>query len=286
MIRLIRIELFKMSKRPRSYLGFAAFLVINILFMLGLKYGGLDREVMGSIGNGGGVSVIGSPVNAEFMTWMAGASPLAVPILTMFMPFFVCLIFGEIFAGENAEGTVRTVLSRPITRWEFFTAKFAASAIYAAGLVFFLGISAYIIGIIFFGRGGLLTTGSLDKLVITWYGEREGLARLALSYLLTFMGMMTVGMVAFFISAWLNNTMGAIGGAIMLLFAMFIVGAIPWFKPIKDYLFGTHLLVGTKVFLDPIPWPEISTSLICLGAYIAGLFIISMLIFSRKDVLA
>ena len=64
--------------------------------------------------------------------------------------------------------------------------------------------------------------------------------------------MTAVGMVAFFISVWLNNALGSIGGSMMLLFTMLIIGAIPYFKPIQDYLFTSHLFVGS----EGVPRPD------------------------------
>ena len=285
MLRQTRFELFKMSRRLRSYMGFVAFLLINFLIMLGAKYGGMGEDVARDVG-GQGFQVVGSPVNAEFMSWLVVGSPMSGAILGMFMPFFVCLVFGEILSGEKAEGTLRTALARPISRSGFFTAKFASSLIHALTLVFFLGISAYVIGLIVFGRGGLLTVGSFEKLTIAWYSETEGLTRLALAYGLTFVGVATVGTIALFISTWLTSSLATVGGTIMLMFAMMIVGEIPYFSPAKEYLFTTHLFVGQKAFLDPIPWGEIARSLAWLGTYIVVLFGVSLAIFRRKDVLA
>lgn len=285
MLRQIGFELFKMSRRPRTYLGYSGFLLINVCVMLGLRYGHL--EMIGTHGAADtGFGIVGSPANAEFMSWMVLASPLAGPILIMFMPFFVCLVFGEIFGGEVADGTLRTVLSRPIGRTSFFAAKFSAGLVYALSLALFLGISAYLIGLVFFGRGGLMVGSTFEHPMLAWYSEGAGLARLGLGYLLMCAGAVTVGMIAFFISNWLHNSLGAIGGAIMLLFTALIVGEIPYFKPIKDYLFSTHLLMGQKAFMDPIPWREIAFSLKCLGVYVGSLFIVSLAIFRRKDVLA
>lgn len=285
MIRQIGFELYKMSRRPRTYLGFAAFALINFFVMIGLKYGHLDWMGTHQAAHTG-FGVVGSPVNAEFMAWLAVASPLAGMILIMFMPFFTCLVFGEIVGGEVADGTLRTVLCRPIGRTGFFAAKFVASMIYALCLALFLGISAYLIGLVVFGRGGLMVSGTFENPMVAWYPEGSGLARLGLGYVLMSAGAITVGMIAFFISNWLHNSLGAIGGAIMLLFTALIVGEIPYFKPIKDYLFSTHLLMGQKAFWDPIPWHEIAFSLKCLGVYVAALFVVSLAIFRRKDVLA
>lgn len=284
-MRLLRSEVFKMSRRPRTYIGFAAFAVINILVMLGLKYGGM-AEIADMRAVRQGFEVVGSPANAEFMAWMVVGSPLSGPILIMFLPFFMALVFGEMMAGENTDGTLRMLLARPIRRSSLTIAKFAASVGYGAALVFFLGISAYVIGLIFFGRGGLLATGTLMRPMLAWFGENEGLTRLVLAYALTSIAAITVGMVAFFIGSWLHNALGAIGGAIMLQFTMFIVGEIPWFAPIKNYLFSTHVFVGQQAFLDPVPWGEVRTSLVVLGTYIAVLFAASLLITRRKDILA
>lgn len=285
MLRQIRFELFKMSRRPRTYIGCAAFLAMNFLLVLGIRYGGIGGMIAHQA-SAQGFEMIGSPANAEFMAWMVVGSPMSGPILMMFMPFFVCLIFGEIFGGESAEGTLRTVLTRPIGRSSFFTAKFAASLIYALGLVLFLGVSAYVMGLIAFGRGGLVAAGTFRRPMLTYYPEWTGMVRLALAYGVTFVGVVTVGMVALFVSSWLNSALGAIGGAIGLLFAMVIIGEIPYFAPIRDYLFSTHLFAGQNAFLDPIPWNEIRLALTCLGTYIGVLFLVSMLIFRRKDVLA
>lgn len=285
MLRQIGFELFKMSRRPRTYLGFAAFLFINICIMLGLKYGDMASIATHGVSSTG-FRVVGSPANAEFMSWLVVGSPLAFPILTMFMPFFICMIFGEIFGGEVAEGTLRTLLSRPVGRGSVFSAKLVASMIYGLLLTLFLGISAYLIGLIFFGRGGLMVGGTFEHPIIAWYSEGVGLARIAIAYVLIWAGAVTVGSIAFFISNWLHNSLGAIGGAIMLLFTSLIIGEIPYFKPIKDYLFSTHLLMGQKAFITPIPWAEIAFSLKCLGVYVGSLFLVSLVIFRRKDVLA
>lgn len=285
MLRLVKFELFKMFRKPRTYLGYACCLLINICVMLGLKYGHMENISTHAM-NSTSFGLVGSPVNAEFMAWMVTGSSIASMIMLMGLPFYVCLVSGEIFAGEVAEGTLRAVLVRPISRGSFFTAKFIATVIYGITLPFFLCTSAFLIGLVFFGHGGLMATGTIEHPILAWYPEWTAIWRLALGCLLIWAGATTVGMVAFFISGWLNNSLGSIGAAIMVLFAMMIIGEIPWFKPIKNCLFSTHLFVGQNAFADPIPWREIWVALKCFGAYTCGLFLISLMVFKRKDVLA
>jgi ABC-2 type transport system permease protein len=285
MIRQTGYELYKMSRRPRSYTGFAAFLVANFLVMLGAKYGGF-AELFAQHSAGATLEIVGSPLNAEFMAWLIVGSPLSVSILIMWLPFFVSLVLGETFAGEHIDGTLRTLLTRPVARGSVFAAKFVSSLVYTTALVAFLGLSAYAIGAIVFGAGGLLSTGTLMHPMLGWYAHGEAIARLGLAYSLTLMVALTAGMFAFFISIWLSNPLGAIGGGIMLQFSTFIMGEIGYFQPIRPYLFGAQMMVSQKAFLDPIPWGEIGASIACLGAYVIVLLIASAVIFRRKDILA
>lgn len=285
MIKQIGYELYKMSRRPRSYTGFAAFLAANLLVMLGAKYGGF-AELFARHNAREPLQVVGSPLNAEFMAWLVVGSPLSPSILVMWLPFFVSLVLGETLAGEHTEGTLRTLLTRPVARGSVFAAKFVSGLVYTTALVAFLGLSAYAIGAMVFGTGGLLSTGTILHPMLGWYGHGEAIMRLALAYMLTFIAALTAGMFAFFISIWLSNPLGAIGGAVMLQFATFIMGEIGYFESIKPYLFGAQMVAAQKAFVDPMPWGEIGASVACLGAYIIVLLAASAVVFKRKDILA
>lgn len=283
MMRQIGYEFFKLSRRGRSYIGYAAFLAINIMMMLAAKYGGLSNQIS-SQAAGGPLQMSGNILNAEFMAWFVIGSPIAGGILVFWLPLFTTLILGDIFAGENSEGTIRALLARPVTRGSVFWAKIVASVAYAAALVGFMVASAYALGAAFFGTGGLLTANLMGQ--VAWYGHTEALSRLLLAWGLTVVVATTIGVIAIFISIWVNNSLAAVGGAIMMLFATAIMSAIPWFRPLKPYLFGSHVDVGQKAFAEPIPWHDIGLSLLCLGAWMAVLLAASLLIFRRKDVLA
>ena len=286
MLRLVGIELFKMSRKPRTYLGFAAFLVIDILLLLGLKYGGIEGIMDRGVASQG-VQMVGSPINAVFFAWIVVGFPLvALPVISVWIPFFTSVVSGEIMAGEHSDGTMRALLTRPINRLSLLAAKLTACILYAVVLVFFLGVVAYLFGWIWFGRGGLTTTGTMTQTMLAWFPESEGIRRVAMSYLLTTAFSTTVACIALFISVWLNNAVGAIGGTMMLTFMLAILGEIPYFHLIKPYLYTTYVFIGQKVFLDPIPVVDIHQALITLGIYIVVFVALSAIIFRRKDILA
>lgn len=244
-IRQIGFEHFKMSKRDRSFMGFVVILAINVIVLLGTEYGSPQMT--------------GTPPNAELLAWLVIGSPSSIGIVVMCLPFFVCMITGEILAGENTEGTIRALLARLVSRTNVFGAKLVASAIYTAALVGFLVVSAYALGAAFLGTGGLLPFGVAGK--VAWYSHGETLVRLALAYGLVFVVAFTIGAIALFISVLVNNSLSAMGGTIMLLFITWIICEVPELSHIKPYLFSGQVNIGQKAFYEPLPWREIGASL-------------------------
>ena len=286
MLRLIKFELIKMSKRPRTYIGFAALIAINFLVALGIAKTGLGEMANFGANASAGLKIIGSPKNAVFVLWSVVGSPFSGPFLIMLLPFFTAMIFGEIYAGENLDGSFRTILSRPVSRQAVMSAKIIASTIYTIVLLVVLGLSAYVIGWVWFGRGDLVATGTLFHPMLAIYPEGEALLRVLMCFGINLLYLLCVGMIALFVSVWLSNPIGAIGSAIMLSLTTVIISSIPYFKNIKDYLFGSHALDGQIVFLNPIPVGEIYTSIIVLGIYILVFGLLSYLFIIRKDILA
>jgi len=95
----------------------------------------------------------------------------------MWLPFFVSLVLGEIFAGEVPEARFGHA-HKTRDRGSGVCVQVHRLRDLHTALVSFLGFAAYVLGAIFFGTGGLLTYGSR----LIWFSSGEGLARLALAY--------------------------------------------------------------------------------------------------------
>jgi ABC-2 type transport system permease protein len=286
MFRLLWFELYKMYNRPRSYVGFFGFLLVCFFTVLGMRYGGAEGFFSGSeFGSQMGAGeVVGSPLNAEFVAWALVGSPFAVMIITVMLPIFVCLVFGEIYAGENGDGTIRAVFASPVTRTRVFFSKLIASVLYCLTLLAFLAVTAYLMGWAAFGRGGLMALAGFEEPMLAWYSQPEAISRLLFGYALTIAPALTVGSISYFISIWLGNAIGAMGSAIMLLIVMGVVGVIPYFSEVKPYFFSSYMFLGVRAFIDPIPWPEIRQGLTVLGVYTVVCLGASLVILRRKDI--
>ncbi len=283
MLTQIRLELFKLVRRPRSYLGFGALGVMSGLVVLGLALGGEESIRPGSIQ---ALQMIGSIRNGAFVAWMM----LVIPPSSQFMlPLFSCAVSGDMVSGESADGTLRSLLSRPIKRGTLFGAKFIASVLYVFALTFFLGLSAYLIGRIFLGHGALVTLGTPNGFTgeLNFFGnDAEAAARLAMAYAFAAFATLSVAALAFLISALISNSLGAIGGAMMIMIMLQITQAIPYFNSIQPYLFTHHMNTASDFFSSTIPWAEVGKSAGVLLAYIAGFFSLGLIIFNRRDVLS
>ena len=276
-MKLIGLELFKMSRRLRTYLGFAALGAIVAAMLVGLKYGPPPVERL-TASMGRDFEMVGSFINGGFAAWLV----LQATVVS-FMPLFACLVPGDLVSGESSDGTLRMLLARSVNRGPVLAAKYAASAIYVAALMVFLGLAAYGFGVLVFGHGGLLVVDN----GFASFPEREGLMRLAGSYGLASVSMLTIATIAFFLSTLVSNSTGAIIGAMAVTFVSAALGGIDYFKPIWPYLFTTHTDVWKTAFATPhVDWSGMGLSLRYHGANIAVFLAASAIAFRRKDVLA
>ncbi|MEN6371410.1 MAG: ABC transporter permease [Armatimonadota bacterium] len=281
MLKQIRLELFKLTRRGRSYIGFVALLGIAGLMTLGFRNGPPPFQEMTAPP---GFVTVGSVLNGGFVAWF-----LLRLVIEFFLPLFVCVVVGDLISGEAAEGTLRSMLSRPISRGRLYFGKLATAVIYTAALTLFLGLVSYAVGAIFLGRGALMTfqTGRLFQAQgIFVYSESDGLVRLLLAYAFAVLAVLTVGSIAFFISTLVTNSLGAIGGAMIVYIVLKLIGVIGYFDPIEPYLFTTHMGAFEGFFIDEIPWLEIGKSALVLFIYSAAFAAAGFLVFRRKDVLS
>ena len=275
MLTELRLELFKLLRKPRTYIGPASMAALTTLVLIGMKYGNEFRYMHHRLERD--FYVAGTMVNAAFL-----ARSLMEVIVYTFLPLFACMVCGDLIASEAADGTLRMLLCRPITRFRVFGSKYAVAVAYALALTFGTGIAAYLAGVAFLGRGSLVVF--TDGIWIL--PERLALQRIALAYAVAAVGMVAIGSIAFAISTFLSNSNGAIAGAMGFLFGSAVIGQIGYFAKLKPYLLTTHLEVWRDLFAGNVNVPDLTHSLGVMMIYSAVAFLIGAVIFQRRDVLS
>ncbi len=276
-LTVLRMEFWKLRRRTRSYLGPAGLLALVLPIAAGMKYGPVAGEFGRMGGAATGMQVIGSPVNALFLARM-----VLPPTVFFFLPLFVSLVAGDEISGEAADGTLRSLLSRPVGRLSLLMAKYIVALTYAVLLTAFLGVAALAVGWALFGVGSLVT---FDDGVV-FFGMREGLWRLALSYALVAAAMLSVAGVAFLVSTLVSNSLAPVGATMALIFILLALEEIPYFSGMKPWLFTGHLEVARKAFAIPLDVAAMGRALAVFAAWCAGTFVLSAVVFTRKDILS
>src|SRR3954451_16404318 len=129
-------ELRKLRAQKRTYIGLACALIVPLIFIVSLL---VDS---------------GGPEGIPFGDYVR-KSGLAIPLVGLFFgafwffPLVTALVAGDIVASEDGHGTLKTILTRSVERWQIFVGKVLAAYTYAlVALVLFVGIGLLLGGLI------------------------------------------------------------------------------------------------------------------------------------------
>jgi len=279
MTELINIELFKIFKKWRTYIGFFAIGLLVAIIQTAMYYEGqksldfMTRNIQESF------LFVGNLLNGFFISY------LILNMLAVHIPFLITLVAGDLLAGESTAGTYRILLTRPVSRLQVLSSKFIAGNIYTFSLILWLAIVSLGIGAILFGFGELIVIKSGTVII---FDRNDVLWRFLLAYGFAALGMSVVCSLAFFFSSLVENAIGPIVATMAIIIVFVIVSAIniDVFSSIKPYLFTNYILSWRLIFSDPINTSKLLNAVMILLGHIFLLFGITAVIFKRKDVLS
>jgi ABC-2 type transport system permease protein len=290
---LLQIELFKIFRKSRTYISFGAIAAMVIIIQAALKYDGQSyiEFLVGGLKDSLEIPYT-HILNGYFVCF------IILNLLLVHIPLLIALVAGDSIAGEANMGTLRLLVSKPISRTELMLVKFLAIVIYTALLLIWLAFISLALSILFFGTNDILIARS-DALEIIrrddvmWrYLAAFGYATVALS---------TVAALAFLLSVFAENSIGPIVAtiSIVIVFTLLSEMQIPLYdRTIKPFLFTSHMLAWKGFFYtrvdasgSSIPGTienlrAIAKSFGVLMAYITGFVSAAILIFNRKDILS
>lgn len=277
MIRLLSVELYKIFKRPRTYISFGIVTAIAAVIQLAMTAGGRDFVSFGMQGITDQFDVQGHILNGYLVAYFILQS------LLIHIPLLVALVAGDALAGEANIGTLRLVLTRPVGRTELVLVKFIASCIYSIALITWLALVALFLSLAFFGTGDMVNMKS-DTVIILLNGDI--MWRYLAAFCFAALAMTTIVSLSMFLSAFTDNAIGPIISTMGIVIVLTVLTnlELPLFQMIKPYLFTTHM-IGWKGFFDnPVHWDAITNSVIVLVVYTIVLLWLTIFYFNRKDI--
>ena len=294
---LLQIELFKISKRPRTYIAFAAIAAIVLIFQFAFKADGQSYMdlILQSVKDSFELEKT-KAINGYFMCY------IILNTLLVQVPILVALIAADSISGEANMGTLRLLLTKPISRTQLILVKFAAGTIFTTLLLVWMAVTALLLSMIIFGVDDMLifrVKGDVSQILqitkddVLWrYFAAFGYAAVALT---------VIASLSLFLSIFAENSIGPIIATVCIVIVCTIVSNInvPIIdRNVKPYLF-TSYLVGWKGFFyiatnadgEPIKGSienlaAIKKSLYILLAHIGILLSASIIVFNRKDILS
>lgn len=276
---LLQIELFKIFKRPRTYISFAAIAAIVLLIQLAL-YVDADTYVdllLQSIRSD--YVIEGKMANGYFVCFFI------LQTLLIHVPLLIALIGGDMIAGEANMGTLRLLASKPISRTSLLLSKFIASTIYTLLLLFWMAVLSLFLSMLIFGVDDLVIFKSAE---IIQHKQSDVLWRYFAAFGFAAIAMTTVAALSFFLSLFAENSIGPIVAtmSIVIVFTILSTVDLPLFTLLKPYLFTSHMLGWKGFFYDPVSYGSILKSAGILLLHITGFVGATIFLFKKKDVLS
>jgi ABC-2 type transport system permease protein len=264
---VLRWELFKLRHQKRTYLGLGASILVPVLFVIAVH---LRR----SNERGGGFAF------SDYVDKSGLAIPLVILLFgaIWLFPLIAALVAGDIFASEDHNGTLKTVLTRSLERWQVFAGKTLAAGTYAVVAILLCGTVGVVAGSL---QSGFNPLQSLSGTIVSAPRATELVYVSLLIYLIPIAAIVCVGLL---LSTVTHNSAAAVVGTLMVSLVFQLLGILPGLGGIRPYLLSTQFNAWQGLLRTPIDWaPIVRAGWICAIYGFASIFT-AFLVFIRRDV--
>jgi ABC-2 type transport system permease protein len=276
---LIRIELSKIFRKWRTYIGFLAIAVLVPIIQIAMLVEGersinfMTRNLQQSF------VFVGNLLNGYLISYAI------LNALVVHIPFLITLVAGDLLAGEATAGTYRILVTRPVSRFKIVLSKFLSGLIYTNLLVLFMAIMSLGIGLLVFGVGELIVIKNVNILILS---RTDVFWRFILAYGFATLSMTVVLALAFLFSSLVENAIGPIVSTMAIIIVFVIISAldIELFQSIRPYLFTNYMQSWRSFFEDPIDMHDIIKSAAVLLGHVVIFLSATVYIFNKKDILS
>ena len=203
-----------------------------------------------------------------------------VVCLPLFLPLAVGLVSGDAVAGEASMGTLRYLLTVPVSRARLLLVKGAGAMAFAAAAVLSVSLVGLLAGAVLFGLGNV-TLLSGDTV-----GLAEGLLRalgVAGYVTLSLTGLVAVGLL---ISTLTEVPVGAMATTIVVAVTSSVLDALPQLSAIHAGLLTHHWLDFGELLRADVDLASLGSGLLVQVAWVAVAAALAWSRFTTADVTA
>jgi ABC-2 type transport system permease protein len=273
--RHLRNELWKLFGKKRTYIGFGAFLLAQNAMLLTFRFTHWQASMEQMLAGNGYFA-------REYVSALTVAVIMLIPQIALLMPLYTSLVGGDLVAKEVEDGTLRMILSRPISRFRLLLVKWVAGGIFSTVLVLMLGGTALGFARLWFPWKGMFMF--VPGQVFNVLTPEDGLRLYLFSHLFMTLNASVVLGIAFMFSCFNMKPAAATILALSLLFVNLVMEGIPFFERYHEYLLTYHFRSWYNVYAQPIPWAQMVESLCVLLAFNVTTFLIGTAAFQARDI--
>jgi ABC-2 type transport system permease protein len=193
-------------------------------------------------------------------------------------PLITALVAGDIFASEDHNGTLKTILTRSLERWQIFAGKLLTAVTYAVIAIILSGTVAVVAGSI---QSGFNSLQSLSGTIVS---APKALELVYVSLLVYLIPILTVVSIGLLLSSITRNSAAAVVGTLMISLLFQLIGILPGLSGLQPYLLSTQFNAWQGLLRTPIDWaPIIRAAWVC-AMYGVPALAAGYLVFLRRDV--
>lgn len=291
-LSLLYIELFKIFRRPRTYIAFGAIAVIVSLVQFALWVNGTEFIHFFTDSQADTFQIPEHQILNGYFVCVA-----ILHLILIHVPLLVALIAGDMIAGEAQTGTLRMLAAQPVSRTSLLLAKFLASTTYVVLLLLWMALFALVGSLLIFGQEDLVVFRETDLHIIS---QHDVAWRFVGAFIYAALALTMIAAMALFLSVYAENALGPIVATVCIVIVFTIIQQlkVPVFEQtINPWSFTTHML-GWKGFFyveknaagvtidGSIENPSalLRSGAILVG-YIVGFVTLAVIGFRKKDIL-
>lgn len=266
-LRLLRSELGLILGRRRNLVGLLVLAAVPVLIAVSVRLSSSGRR-------GGGPDFLSEITsNGLFVAFAA----LAVEV-TLFLPMALAMLSGDAIAGEAHAGTLRYLLTVPVSRTKLLLVKYASLVV--GGLIgaSVVAVVGAVVGIALFG------TGPLTTLAGSQLGMGEAVWRLVLAVLYVTAGLAGLAALGLFISTLTEQPIAVVVAVVVLTAGMWILDSIPQLDWLAPWLIVHEWTAFSDVLRDPPLWSSMRQGLLVDAAYAVISLLAAWARFGSKDI--
>lgn len=264
-----------MFGKKRTYIGFGAFLLAQNAMLLAFRFTRWRTDMERMLAGNGYLA-------QDYVSALTVAVVMLIPQIILLMPLYAALVGGDLVAKEAEDGTLRMILSRPISRFRLLFVKWVAGVIFAALLVLVLGTTALGFARLWFPWRGMFVFA--PGLVFNVLSPGEGLTLYAWSHVFLTINASAVLGLAFMFSCFNMKPAAATILALSFLFVNLVMEGIPFFDRYEEWFLTHHFRSWLLVYSQPIPWDQIAGSVCVLIAFNLTTFLVGAAAFQVRDI--